>query len=145
MEQLAGLAEIASASSFSKSGLTDQQVDESIDQLQQASDIWREGKRELLLEEQRWQEAADNSAKLQKLNKALEIKLDESKLKAAEAAADWQSWLIQNQLAKELSPASVLEIFQLIESGQQQLQQKQRNEAKFKVIDNRITDKLMRL
>ncbi|QGQ97406.1 hypothetical protein EHS13_22220 [Paenibacillus psychroresistens] len=140
MEQLVGLAEIASASSFNSKALTDQQLDESIDQLQQASDIWREGKRELLLDEQKWQEAADNNTKLQMLNKTILNKQKESLVKLAEATTGWQVWLTKNQLAIELSPKSVLEILQLIESGQQQLQQKQRNQAKYMVIHNRITE-----
>lgn len=159
MEQLIGLAQTAATGSFQKTKpspamsvhpaaslsaadllFSDQQLEESLDQLQQAAEIWRENKREITLDEQRWQEAADDCTKLQKHNKSIEIKHNDGLRRLAEAAAGWQLWLSRNQLGPELSPTGVLEIFQLIESAQLQLQQKQRNEAKLAAIQSRITE-----
>jgi uncharacterized protein YhaN len=138
LHQLNGLAHTAAAGSPnlktsvlpSAHPLSDQQVEGSFEILQQAAIVWREGKQELAMDEQRWQEAADAYDKLHKLIKLEEVKLEALDKELKESVDAWQTWLIQNQLAAQLSPTGALEIFQLIETGQQQLQIKHRNEAK---------------
>jgi hypothetical protein len=120
--------------------LTDQQAEESLDLLQQAAEAWRESKRELALDERQWQEAAVVYEKQQKLKMLAGDKLAELEEKLVEAIEAWQVWLIQHELARELSPTGALEIFQIIESSQQQLQLKQRNEAKRKAVQHYIAD-----
>ncbi|MDB5054893.1 MAG: hypothetical protein JWM44_2943 [Bacilli bacterium] len=111
-------------------GISDEQAEEWIEQLQQAAEAWRIELRELQITEQRAREAAD-AYELLFQHKELEFtKLHSLETKLTQLTEEWRAWLKQQQLSAELAPTAVFEIFQLVEQGQQLLGLKHKNEAK---------------